>query len=204
MKIGECLAVKKADRGFAMETQAEIEAYDKKKTAYHEAGHVVAQHLLGGRCIRAYVWQNKDASEHEKSWLGQCTAGGSLPSKSVAIIGLSGVVAEMILERKQGDCFADAFEAIEWLDFNIIEPSPTDWQMLARMFGRETFGHEDWLDLMEPKRSAKKRLEIVEASIGLLDANWPLVERVALHLIEHDVMTDWDLSMLVKKGHAAI
>jgi len=109
-----------------MDTRA-IEKRDKRRAAIHEAAHLTATMALGGRA-RASIWRaTQSVNTEEYSWLGQCQVLESPRGVNRrAVVGISGLVGESLNE----DTDVDGRAIEEWVEIEIIEPSPTDWDCI--------------------------------------------------------------------------
>lgn len=144
------------------------------QVAYHEAGHVIATGMLGGRVDRVEIFERP----------GQRIAGVSLvrgvawvlvaPPRDAAVMAVSGAVAEA---RHLG----------------------IGWSRLVRRFCH--LGNPDYLDFIAAAREwqrdmsglGKMRAELLEEAIDdaqrLLDTHWPAVRAVAHALVRHRRLT---------------
>jgi hypothetical protein len=110
-----------------MDTKA-IEERDKHRAAIHEAAHLTATMALGGRA-RAFIWRaTEPVNTEEYSWLGQCQVLESPRGVNRrAVVGISGLVGESLHEETD----VDGRSIEEWVEMEIIEPSPTDWDCIT-------------------------------------------------------------------------
>jgi urease accessory protein UreH len=109
-----------------MNTKA-IEEQDKYRAAIHEAAHLTATMALGGRA-RAFIWRAEEpVNAEEYSWRGQCQFMESPRGVNRrAVVGISGLVGESLHEEAD----VDGRSIEEWMEIEIIEPSPTDWDCI--------------------------------------------------------------------------
>jgi hypothetical protein len=146
-----------------------IEDRDKRRAAYHEAGHVVVAVSLGCQRVTAELGENENGGPEELHWIGRTGYRDGSASEDVeAAIGWAGQAAELILTN---DEFA------EWWDDQIEEMSASDRSLVEH---REDWSHDCTL------------------AVDTLKRQWDYVERIADALMQHHALTDWDISQLLK------
>lgn len=104
---------------------ARIEAWDRRKAAVHEAGHVVVARHLGMYASHAILWKNQRPAADDKLWLGRAFIGPrmeSLAPDQVRMIAVAGAVAEEVWSHGTMDCPEDFFMWPEAM-------SAADWAM---------------------------------------------------------------------------
>jgi len=100
-------------------TPVRFEAFDRRRTALHEAGHVVMGRAIGIRDICAVIWRNPKPTPDEKLWFGttMCQT-RRISAASLRLFGVAGVAAETFSERLSAE------------DIDFYEPacmSASDW-----------------------------------------------------------------------------
>jgi hypothetical protein len=103
-------------------TPKRISAWDRRRSAIHEAGHAVVGRSLGIRCT-ARIFPNDNPTPEDKTWLGQTTLYGMWERCSpleIRMIAVAGAAAECGWNGEEVDEFF-------WEEPDMM--SPTDWQM---------------------------------------------------------------------------
>jgi hypothetical protein len=152
------------------------EAYDRRLTAVHEAGHfVIARHFGFGAC--AGIWANYDDLTDEIFYLGRCDWGvpDSVTPIKERMIGVAGAVAEKVWGDPDG--ISELFEGSYW-DKRVM--SSSDWMSC----GCEP-GFPDWYLIQAAERVARL---FNPASCKL----WPHVVRLSRDIINvHRQTSKW-------------
>jgi len=109
-----------------MRTIEDVTANDKRRSAIHEAGHLVVAVASGVRG-RAWIYRRETPDPFtEKTWGGRfqpyC---GSVSD----VIGVAGVVAEMWCD----DPTIESWQILESIELGTVEPSQTDWTLIQRI-----------------------------------------------------------------------
>lgn len=147
-------------------TPDEIQDHDKRRVAYHEAGHAVTAWHLGSSIQRVQITAGnyKDLLE-ESAWEGSAIYSRNTAADSV--IAWAGPIAERML--------AGEWEEDSWADFETSEFSDTD------LAGIE---------------SGSSWAEDSIRAFNILTEHWSLVAAVAERLIAHEVLTNWQFYQL--------
>lgn len=150
-----------------------VSAFDRRKAAIHEAGHVVvADHVNRDRQVRgasAHIFRNAtDDHRNQKTWLGKAEFSDSYLSPfDRRMIACAGEAAELIWEKS--------------------EPEPFDW------WCPEAMSPSDWkLAECEPGEPDELCCEAIEELARLLSRDGPLwrdVTHEARRLIVDERMT---------------
>ena len=136
-------------------TDEEIIAHDLQKAAYHEAGHLVALHALGGEGNIELIYHSDTTNLRKNSaYTGKVHIFRNVEGESLRIMALCGVASELLMldPEATGDDLM--------FDFETEEQSETD-----REFAE---GYTD---------------ETAEAAIDLLRQHWGAVQQIAEYKI---------------------
>src|SRR3954454_2544992 len=77
---------------------ARIEARDRRKTAAHEAGHLVIARYVGIPSAAAAIWRVREINIRQSAWIGQASCGMERASRKRRIMcGLAGAIGERVL-----------------------------------------------------------------------------------------------------------
>jgi hypothetical protein len=106
---------------------AQIEAYDRRMSATHEAGHAVIARHVGARNISCHIFRRCEATiEGDRSWGGQTSwfeLDRKLTRSRRVMVGVAGSIAEAVWRGETDDLDGES----AWWEETIM--SPTDWQM---------------------------------------------------------------------------
>jgi hypothetical protein len=143
------------------------EAYDRRLTAIHEAGHFVVACHFGFEAF-ARIWANYDGRTDEVFYLGRCHwwATDSVTPIKERMIGVAGAVAQKVWDDPDG--ISELFEGSYW-DKRVM--SSSDWMSC----GCEP-GFPDWYLIQAAERVARL---FNPASCKL----WPIVVRLSRDII---------------------
>jgi hypothetical protein len=147
--------------GQVLLTAAELDAYEKRLAAVHEAGHVVVAAALGDVAdAKIYRTEEPDSAAWHGLTTHRCLENAARPR-----LGLAGIVAECVHDSPD----VTAAEVVQlWRD-GYLEPSQTDLRYVP----------EDW----------DERLTIIEKVLAILNKGRRLLEGVASDLLENERLT---------------
>ena len=132
-------------------TLARCTAMDRRKAAIHEAGHAIIVRAAGAYADPK-IWPLHDLGEYrqKKTWVGTCETFG-VPRLSMTkqrMVGFAGVVAEMLFDKRNDDCFASYTNVDYCEEFFGCElasgMSESDLRA-AELNDPFQFGHRHWL-----------------------------------------------------------
>lgn len=161
-----------------------MDAYGKRQTAVHEAGHVVAYFRLAGIAPTAEIERDLTGDAMTaRTWRGKTTCLVAIDSWPYAIVGIAGGVAEAMDTGKQGFIRSD------------LETSQADRRMIAKAFGETDLSLSQFRRINKSRHAATYG-KLLQEAIELLEGNWQLVDSIAKHLIETHSFTEWDMFRL--------
>jgi hypothetical protein len=142
----------------------DVEARDKRRSAIHEAGHVVVA-FVHGSLFRAWLERTgTDAPRFEKTWIGHAENEiGGYNADVGALIGVAGAIADALAD--------DPNLAVEdinemWETEPISGPSPADLELLPK--------------------DPKEQVSAIKMALAILSKQWTFLESIVAELVKYD------------------
>lgn len=143
-------------------TLDEIDLYEKRSAAIHEAGHVTVAASFFRYCGAFIRREGNGGDETLHKWIGQAVTGrechGLEPMKKAAV-GIAGITAECLMEDEE----LDGFTLVDYIDSDAIAPSPTDWVAMKYI------GTPDEYDCGKMESAADTAIAAIKAHRALFD-----------------------------------
>jgi hypothetical protein len=136
------------------------DAYDKRKAAIHEAGHLTVAMATGKRCRAELHTTGTANADQVKYWTGRA---GEYGIHFTPIVAVAGIVAECMDETD------DPWAIDEFIECGVVVPSESDLKL---------FPPED------------QRLAVITQAIDLLNRHKTFFDWAVAELIEGEVITD--------------
>lgn len=164
-------------------TAKEIDQYEKRMSAVHEAGHATVAVARGGR-VCAWIYRNEPRGFDERTWLGTI--------QTVPRIVVRGDKATILRSRRAFDsAYAVAGMVAE---VSHHEPDYEPWKILSDW--QEGACSPSPSDLEGCAKDWRSRSLAVEKAVSIIREQKPLFDRIVAKLLKDEVISDGQMADL--------